>query len=351
MKVADLFKYFLLSNSTHQSHINNFDALRGWAALLVVIAHMPGIKQPSLGASGVWLFFVLSGFLLFWFFEKKDLKNLLLTTPNYFWRRFFRLIPAYFFCIIIYAIAYTFLYDSLMFGWMVRHLFFAEAEGHFWSVKVELIFYFILPFSLIAILLSSSYIYKLIVSFLMIGVVYYIFEYKTVLRVNAASIQLAPYMSPFYLGIILSLIRDRLPERLFDLLFYIGALGLLLMSLDFSWLLSIRSILPYEEVDNIGWRYPYLIYPFAGLMVLGAYKSKTPLLQNKLMLSIGICAYSFYLWHILPINILKTVTDNILLNFLVTLVVSYILAVLTYRWVEKPCIELSKRYQLQIIKK
>lgn len=318
----------------------------------MVISHVPGINQPSFGATGVWLFFVLSGFLLYWFFEKKDLKQLVLTTPNYFWRRFFRLIPVYFFCLAIYAIVYTFLYDSWMVGWLINHLLFFEAVGHFWSVKVELIFYMILPFSLFIMVLFTNFTYKVIVAFLMVLFAYYVFEYKTVLRVNAASIQLAPYMSPFYLGIFLSLIRDKLPQRLFEISFYIGICGFLLMSFDFSWLLSLRStFLPFSEVDNIGWRYPYLIYPFAGMMVLGAYKSKSLILQNRIMLSLGVCAYSFYLWHILPINMLKIVTNNTWLIFVSTIITSYLLALASYRFIEKPAINLSKKYQLQVVKK
>src|SRR4051794_36474275 len=54
-----------------EQRLKQLDGLRGLAALVVVVHHFPPVDLPSgltgltgLGPMGVWLFFVLSGFLI-----------------------------------------------------------------------------------------------------------------------------------------------------------------------------------------------------------------------------------------------------------------------------------------------
>lgn len=157
------------------AHVNSFDSVRGIAAIMVLIAHIPNINQPSLGASGVWLFFVLSGFLLFLFFEKKISKAFFLSLPNYFWRRFWRIIPMYLTTIVVYGIYYSFKDNRLAIDWIMSHLFFLKAFGHFWSIKVEVIFYLILPIVLVPFAYIGNIGFRFMMMLIITILCYYFF--------------------------------------------------------------------------------------------------------------------------------------------------------------------------------
>src|ERR687885_1751207 len=139
------------------------DGLRGVAILMVVAYHYD--LAPFL--SGVDLFFVLSGFLLGGILLDKE------ETPNYFKafyaRRFCRILPLYFLCLLVFLILlpvtlgwlsgdsfemllgdplplwsyFTFTHNFAMTqlgGWGTLWL------GHTWSLAVEEQFYLVLPF-------------------------------------------------------------------------------------------------------------------------------------------------------------------------------------------------------------
>lgn len=131
----------LLSNQKQRNQ-NNFaglDGFRGLAALLVLFQHT---ATPLKGAGdlGVWMFFVLSGFLLtkaFVINPKKylDINNLLLFMQ----RRFKRIVPLYFFLISCLFLL-QFHFDNA-----IRHYLFVQGDGHFWTILQEIYFYLLLP--------------------------------------------------------------------------------------------------------------------------------------------------------------------------------------------------------------
>ncbi len=331
--------------------IANLDSIRGVAVFLVLIAHITGFNQASLGAIGVWIFFVLSGFLLYFYFENSSIKDILLRTPNYFWRRIFRMLPAYFFCLLVYAICYNFLYGASYSGWLYKHIVFKVADGHFWSVKIEFIFYMILPASLIVMFIPRDKKYRKIISMLMIAVVFYIFEYKKLLKVSAASSpDLAPFLTPFYIGIFLSMIRNDIKDNWYRIIFYIGLFAILFIGIDNTVLIYVRKLF-LLGTDNIGWKYPWVIYPFAGLIVLGAYKANIKILDFNIVNRLGVYAYSFYLWHILVMNLVKLFESNKYFLFIFTFIITFVLSYLSYKFLEKPFMDLSKKYQIQVVKK
>lgn len=126
------------------------------AVLIVMLAHalvmfLPATK-PYLGGTGkigVWLFFVLSSFLLTNKFIKSGLtiKSLL----EYSLGRCFRIIP-------IFILACFFYYSVGYFGFneFKKIVAFQQGYGHLWTIPVEFKFYFLLPF----IILIDNQIYK-----------------------------------------------------------------------------------------------------------------------------------------------------------------------------------------------
>jgi peptidoglycan/LPS O-acetylase OafA/YrhL len=123
------------------------DGLRGLAVLLVLLSHSsnigmraaPWLDLRGTGRYGVFLFFVLSAFLLTRQARRSDVLRPS-TWGAYFLRRALRVLPAYFVCLWLYV---------WLEGWSIAraaaHFGMLRAELHFWTLPVEVLFYLVLP--------------------------------------------------------------------------------------------------------------------------------------------------------------------------------------------------------------
>lgn len=149
--------------------IRALDGLRAIAALSVLGYHflyIGGFKRTPAGSAtypywhwlvtGVQLFFVLSGFLLFLPYARAMLRgNPLPSAKRFYQRRALRILPAYWVAFIILAILPTSAHlVPLSLGDVVTHLlmihdsfpqYSRDLEGPFWTLAVEAQFYMILP--------------------------------------------------------------------------------------------------------------------------------------------------------------------------------------------------------------
>jgi len=158
-----------------QDHLQVIDALRGYAILLVIAVHSVGYVSElvwpvkrllSLGFYGVQLFFIASAvtLLMSWHrsagpFGERSAKFLI--------RRFFRIAPFYYSAILIYWFAYSVAPAEFSFELLFASLFFYNAWSPYWiptvpgwtpvpggwSIGVEFCFYFIFP--LLALLITN----------------------------------------------------------------------------------------------------------------------------------------------------------------------------------------------------
>lgn len=116
------------------------------------------------GDKGVDVFFVMSGFLISGILLKQVSKTGKIDLKNFYWRRYLRLTPAYYFALTVYWLLsgpnsewvwanYLYVNNFIDYG--------HQAMGWTWSLAVEEQFYFIYPLILIAILKyakSPSYV-------------------------------------------------------------------------------------------------------------------------------------------------------------------------------------------------
>ncbi|HEV8190984.1 MAG TPA: acyltransferase, partial [Ktedonobacterales bacterium] len=145
------------------------DGLRAVAALSVLSYHLLlrlHVKGTQLGtttyniwhylATGVDLFFVLSGFLLFLPYARAMLTGKPLPSASRFYqRRALRILPAYWVCLVILAVLPTAAHRvPLSFGDIATHLLMIhdafpdynrDLNGPFWTLAVEAQFYLLLP--------------------------------------------------------------------------------------------------------------------------------------------------------------------------------------------------------------
>lgn len=134
-------------------------SLDGWRAvsvILVLFAHShppPELRDIAFfcGSIGVRFFFVISGFLITWLLLRENNFQGKINLVAFYKRRAFRILPVYYFFLLIYAIA-EFQTDSHISAWQwAANLTFtanySEAEGptgHLWTLGVEEQFYVIL---------------------------------------------------------------------------------------------------------------------------------------------------------------------------------------------------------------
>lgn len=129
------------SQTTHQRYAP-LDGVRGLAILLVFLSHLSYRRAwpfDGTGEFGVWLFFVLSAFLLALpFFQREERVLDWQEWANYALRRFLRIYPLYCFAAVL---------SFLWFRWDLAGLptVLAIQEPFLWAVFVEVRFYLILP--------------------------------------------------------------------------------------------------------------------------------------------------------------------------------------------------------------
>jgi peptidoglycan/LPS O-acetylase OafA/YrhL len=152
--------------SSAQGRIPSLDGLRGMAILMVLLGHsVTGIHEAGLpgsdaitslrfGTMGVAVFFVLSGFLITALLMREKAKRGAISLRDFYIRRVFRIIPAYYVFLTLVVIAarmgrldlphsavlpaYTFTwnYSPHAEGWLF---------GHAWTLSMEEQFYILWP--------------------------------------------------------------------------------------------------------------------------------------------------------------------------------------------------------------
>ncbi len=131
------------------------DGLRGLAALMVVASHgsaggqhlLPGVSLEGIGKHGVFLFFVLSAFLLTrqalrWPADRRWWSQL----GAYALRRVARIFPLYLVVLLAaFALGGPGLGVPMNAGTLVRHLTLQQGLGIYWSIPVEFLYYLWIP--------------------------------------------------------------------------------------------------------------------------------------------------------------------------------------------------------------
>jgi peptidoglycan/LPS O-acetylase OafA/YrhL len=343
------------------------ESLRALAALGVLIAHAYGWSHGwqnvydtvhgrvlMSGGFGVFLFFALSGYLLFLPFARASFGGGgRIELGRYALNRALRVLPLY------YVVIATFLVvrgEGLQGEWWRFALFLesfsertvATVDGPVWSLVVEVQFYVLLP--LFAWLVSRASRRSLAAASVLVsamGIAALAVRLVTVTHADSVT-QVWRYSLPatcvfFFPGLLLALLRVHLdnrgtdwrPRRL------LGSSTLWLLAGAALWLV-------------VAYRFSYdvLLLP-ASALLLGAcamplrVERALRVLDLRWLAGLGAASYSLYLWHNPIVQALSEagwMPDGFGALVLVSLVVCSAVAVASYRMVETPFLRLRRAW-------
>jgi len=297
------------------AHTPALDGLRGLAVLIVLLSHtanaglpvLPGFSFSGTGKSGVYLFFVLSAFLL---------TRILLAKPwaqwrqsdtwaDYALRRTLRIWPAYLvvllasFAITVFGLAPWWPYP-IDAGSLLRHLLLLEGVNVLWSIPVEFHYYLWLP--LVALLLGLAVqragLWAAVLLAVLLGAVAWALWPPEESRVN--DVRLGPYLAQFFAGALAAVLSRRWsatglrPRGLVAA----GVLAVVALFASIPAVPALLGLMPFTPGLNHRW------FAFFGLtwavlllaVVHGPAWLRRPFEWRPLR-ALGWVSFSAYLWH------------------------------------------------------
>ena len=354
-----IFRRRRLSQQSLQ--IDALDGLRGLAVLIVFLSHtgnagwhlIPGVDFRGTGKSGVFLFFILSSYLLSR--NQTKISETFFTWRkiwSYWARRVLRVYPLYILYIIvalgIYEAAWipTAVQPSMSMQSGLEHLLLLDGKSVAWSIPVEFKYYVLLPFVswLFLYAFRINVMLMMLMYFVMVSLSIYLFPASEAL-VN--DIRVAPYLVIFLTGSLLGVIHAcdvKLPE------FFRSASPFLLVLAIVGWAYAAPSINGWingeTAVSNLSHKwFVYFSLLWGGVLMLCLYGVSwiSKIFEFFPLQFLGQISFSFYLWHLTVIGLTKYFFPELMDPFKawVALIGSIAVSTITYHFVERPMSTLS----------
>lgn len=316
------------------NRILELEALRGIAAFCVMCFHYTSFFRKDFnynfsssfdfkyGHYGVQLFFMISGFVIY-----MTLQNIK-TTNEFFFKRFLRLYPTYWICLIITLLFISILpssnftvllADKILNFLMFQGLFnIRNVDGSYWSLIPELFFYLMIIFLWKFKFLKNIYTVSIVWIFLM---------FLALLKPSMIDVFLNLKFGMFFLiGIMFFKLKSDLKDKRPHLIIFLSLITTYIISNSLELLLFTTGfvILFYFLIHN-----------------------KLLFLNTPTLLFLGKISYPFYLLHqtigYLLIN--KFIKLGILdyLSILLVIILIILLSWLVYYYLEQPIIRILKK--------
>lgn len=345
----------------------HIDAMRGFAALLVVWLHVSEssrsiagggtwlhllARDAGVGSIGVSIFFLVSGFVI-----PSSLKqgaSRAAELKKFAIRRFFRLYPAYWLSIALALVTTYWIWgNGVDVGRIVanitmlqRFIGFQDIEGLYWTLATELVFY-----ALCAALFAFGILHSARVLVAVALILAIIFFSDAVLVLPARHGPLAflfetdmtANLALMFVGALLRRWHDGLPLGR-----WVKVLVVVLIVITCLPLLRSMSIVDEQVV----WRVPPGGGPAIGMLIFLNFGLGLRL-RHPILTWLGEISYSIYLFHPVIFHAVNWAVrqpgmewakgQDLGVYLLVDLALTIAFAAITYRWLESPAIALGKR--------
>lgn len=347
-----------INQKIEEKHINGIEALRAFAALMIVIFHtiiLVQIKTPEhfefiklYFDRGVPLFYVLSGFVLMYGYQNK-----LTDKPSieiFYIKRYFRIAPLFYSLLILWIIIQKIKYGNstslesiiinitLLFGLSPEHHQSIVWAG--WSIGVEFLFYLIFP--LLALIIRNI---KTSITFLAISILISSSFYNGATLSNFGSYaykNIITHMPHFLSGITAFLIWKKtgfIKDKNKSTILLITCITLIAITTtpEIQKFITSQNLI---RIDQYIWSIIFL------LLILSTCLHERRIITNKITLFAGKISFSLYLIHPIVIattgdlywesrKIIHSDTTALLLYTATVIILTTATSAITYSLIEK----------------
>jgi len=354
-----------MDTSTNRSfhYIPSLDNIRGYAVILVMLFHC-GNQVFKIGRIGVDLFFVLSGYLITSLLWNEYEKHGQVSIKKFYARRFLKLLPVLFLGVILANLLWTpsgFDAHYRLRASLAALLYYTNIQQdivgnmrHLWSLAVEEHFYLLWPFTVQFFLFRCSYKNRLLWLVLILTAVTVMRFFLASHPLHFGSIVIDAYRFTFsridciLLGAIIAVVLAEKKRKGTNTISSGNDTWQLLMIAGCFLLLSLTLVGLKNFWINGGFIITNLLCTLAVLFAVT--HPVHPVLAGKLMQWIGERSYGIYVYHFpffvffnkedMPLGGMAGIALVLLLRFAAT----FILAAVSYKYIEQPILQLKKKF-------
>lgn len=349
-----------------KQRISYLDGLRGIAVLLVFFSHSsgrgfqlhPSLNFQGLGHIGVYLFFVLSAFLLGNGLFNEGVNAI--SVKRFYIKRLFRILPLYYLVLLtVFAFQYyhhavdpTYLHIKGGSMGLFKHLVLYQGDGVFWSVVVEMQFYVFVPLIVYLLIKFRGKALAFLWVLAILHFVLYLCKFlhwpvntNLIASFTPNSMKNGMYLDMFMAGITASYLLKYNSEFLNQhkkIIQWVSTSLFVLLMCATIIMVSENFMNFHEPFYKL--RYISIIYALVfSFFTLSVYIGNTmnTLLDNIFMKNMGVWGFSVYLLHMAIFQTVHFFNVNGILGFFIVLPLLMIVSYLTYTFIEKKSIDIS----------
>ncbi len=373
--VGEPLRSRISSGANLSSRISALDGLRGIAVALVLLYHIslsaPVGSMPSVShllyqaRAGVWLFFVLSGYLIFGPFAKALTNRSSTDIRRYALKRATRIFPAYLVALVILSIGFGYPATGGPDGWLrsltLTQTFTSDAYnnrlglGQAWSIAIEMNFYVFVPLfaGLVAWLSRRSGRDPIKCAWWGIGAMVACgYVWQITANGNVVRLYMLPnYFPAFGAGMALALLAVRTPPWFRSVVKFVGrwriavvtgALGVLALR---AWVFT----QPEGNASLQGFVGQFWFTLFAVPVVAAVVWSldRPGVLSSRWIAALGIVSYGVFLWHLAIVErwrpstfgLAETLNHNVIVYAIVFFPVCIAAGAASWFLIERPLLD------------
>ncbi|WP_038876855.1 acyltransferase family protein [Vibrio jasicida] len=340
------------------SKINNFDLIRLFAAIQVVIGH----SVHHLGVElvlydyflryfpGVPIFFFVSGYLISSAYKRSpDIRS-------YAFNRIVRIYPALLVCLLV-TLAFVLFNQQIDFSllalskWLVAQATVGQfynpdflrgygvgvINGSLWTIPVELQFYILAPLIYLFVERFKAnrkwFILLVLISFVVVNQVYGLYfttvEHRGVIN-KLFGVTFLPFVYYFILGVIVQTYSEQVISWVKG-----RFVTFLLLHLVLANVMEVSGFITYGSYLT-----PILVVTLSLLVISAAYSM--PSLSEK-MLNRNDISYGVYIYHMLWVNFVIDLDLSSIYKFSLVIVLTLLSGILSWRLIERPSLSFKRK--------